>query len=143
MVGFPGLGVKTGSYRLVICASKSPRQFDNLGLKISTTVSWFGPQNQMSYGLSVVLQNGWEDEVGLLYLEASQDRVFQFNLKTSGDTVWMVHVTSSLRLRRVEAEDGPVDATECVRPFYSNFIVFYVLDHMDILVIYSFTWTYK
>jgi hypothetical protein len=97
----------------------------------------------MSYGLSVVLQNGWEDEVGLLYLEASQDRVFQFNLKTSGDTVWMVHVTSSLRLRRVEAEDGLVDATGCVRPFYSNFIVFYVLGHTDILVIYSFTWTYK
>jgi hypothetical protein len=32
--GFPGLGLKSGSYGLVI-----------LGLKIITTVCWFGPQN--------------------------------------------------------------------------------------------------
>jgi hypothetical protein len=31
--GFPGLGLKTGSHGLVICASKSPRQFFGLGLK--------------------------------------------------------------------------------------------------------------
>jgi hypothetical protein len=37
--GFPGLGLKTGSFSLVIWASKSPRRF--------------GPQNQVSFGLSV------------------------------------------------------------------------------------------
>jgi hypothetical protein len=31
--GFPGLGLETGSYGLVIWASKSPRQFLGLGLK--------------------------------------------------------------------------------------------------------------
>jgi hypothetical protein len=31
--GFPGLGLKTGSFSLVIWASKSPRQFLGLGLK--------------------------------------------------------------------------------------------------------------
>jgi hypothetical protein len=31
--GFPGLGLKIGSYDLVIWASKSPRQFLSLGLK--------------------------------------------------------------------------------------------------------------
>jgi hypothetical protein len=31
--GFPGLGLKTGSYGLVIWVSKSPRQFFYLGLK--------------------------------------------------------------------------------------------------------------
>jgi hypothetical protein len=31
--GFPGLGLKTGSYGLVIWASKSPRQFLSLGFK--------------------------------------------------------------------------------------------------------------
>jgi hypothetical protein len=36
----------------------------------------------------------------------------------------MVHVASSQRLYLVEAEDGWVDATGCVRPFYSNFVVF-------------------
>jgi hypothetical protein len=31
--GLPGLGLKTGSFGLVICASKSPRQFLGFGLK--------------------------------------------------------------------------------------------------------------
>jgi hypothetical protein len=31
--GFPDLGLKTGSFGLVICASKSPRRFLGLGLK--------------------------------------------------------------------------------------------------------------
>jgi hypothetical protein len=31
--GFPGLGLKTGSFGLVIWASKSPREFLGLGLK--------------------------------------------------------------------------------------------------------------
>jgi hypothetical protein len=55
------------------------------------TVSWFGPQNQVVYGLSVAPQNRWEDEDstgnvsrsgGLLRLEASQARVSRFCLKT-------------------------------------------------------------
>jgi hypothetical protein len=41
--GFPSLGLKTSSY--------------DLGLKTTMMVSWFGPQNQVGYGLSVVLQN--------------------------------------------------------------------------------------
>jgi hypothetical protein len=54
-------------------------------------ISWFGPQNQVGYGLSVALQNRWEDEdgaghtsrsSGLLHLEASWARVSQFCLKT-------------------------------------------------------------
>jgi hypothetical protein len=32
-VGFPGFGLKTGSFGLVIWASKSPRRFLGLGLK--------------------------------------------------------------------------------------------------------------
>jgi hypothetical protein len=41
-VGFLGLGLKTGSTGLVIWS-----------LKITATVSWFRPQNQVSFGLSV------------------------------------------------------------------------------------------
>jgi hypothetical protein len=41
---------------------------------------------------------------------------------------------TSLRMRWVKAEDGRVDATDCVGPFYPNFIVLYVLCHMDILI---------
>jgi hypothetical protein len=32
-------------------------QFDDLGLKITVTISWFGPQNQAGFGLSVASQN--------------------------------------------------------------------------------------
>jgi hypothetical protein len=35
--GFLGLGLKTGSYGLVICSSKSPRWFLGLSLKIKQT----------------------------------------------------------------------------------------------------------
>jgi hypothetical protein len=41
--GFLGLGLKTGSYGLVIWASKSPRRFLGLGLKTTAMVyQWFG-----------------------------------------------------------------------------------------------------
>jgi hypothetical protein len=57
-------------------------------------VSWFGPQNQVGFGLSVAPQNRWR-EVGaghalrssnLLGVEASLTRVSQSGLKTGGGT---------------------------------------------------------
>jgi hypothetical protein len=36
-------------------------QFGDLDLKIPTTVSWFGHQNQAGFGLSVAPQNRQED----------------------------------------------------------------------------------
>jgi hypothetical protein len=71
---------------------------------------------------------------GLLYMEASLARVSQLGLNTGGDAAWMVHVTSSRRLSRVKAEDGWVDVTGCVRPFYPNFVIFYVLVPRGILM---------
>jgi hypothetical protein len=71
---------------------------------------------------------------GLLHLEASLVRVSQFGLRNGGGAMRMVHVASSLRLRRVEAEDGWVDAMGCIGPLYPNFAVFVVLDHRGILV---------
>jgi hypothetical protein len=106
-------------------------------------VFWFWPQNQASYDLSVATQNQWDDEYdaghtsrssGLLRVEASQARVFQFVLNTGGGVARMVHMTSSWRLRRVQAEDRRVDAMSCIVPFYPNFVVFYVLLHRGILV---------
>jgi hypothetical protein len=57
--------------------------FGGLSLKIIAMVSWFGPQNQVGDGLSVTLQNRWEEDgaghtsrsSSLLHLE-SQVRVF-------------------------------------------------------------------
>jgi hypothetical protein len=46
----------------------------------------------------------------------------------------MMHMASSQMLRRVEAEDGRVDATVCIGPYYPNFVIFIVLGFKDILV---------
>jgi hypothetical protein len=55
-------------------------------------VSWFVPQNQVSFGLSVAPQNRWREVgaghasrfSGLLRVEVSLARVFQSGLKTDG-----------------------------------------------------------
>jgi hypothetical protein len=66
--------------------------FYDLGLKITATVSWFGPQNHVGFGLSVAPQNR-RREVGarhasksssLLGIQASLTRVSQSGLKTGG-----------------------------------------------------------
>jgi hypothetical protein len=70
-------------------------QFGELDLKITATVSWFGPENQAGFGLSVVPQNPRREDSmghgsrsgGLLLLEASRARVSQSGLKTGeGET---------------------------------------------------------
>jgi hypothetical protein len=81
--GFFGLDLKTGSYG-----------FGDLGLKITVTISWFGPKKQADFGLSVAPQNRWREvdaghtsrSSGLLGVEASLARIFQSGLKTGGDT---------------------------------------------------------
>jgi hypothetical protein len=57
-------------------------------------VSWFGPQNQVGYGLSVAPQNRWREvdmghasrSSGLLHVEGSLAKVSQSGLKTGGGT---------------------------------------------------------
>jgi hypothetical protein len=80
--GFPGFGFKIGSYG-----------FGDLGLKITATVSWFWPQNQAGFGLSVAPQNRRREvsaghtsrSSGLLGVDASLARVSQSGLKIGGD----------------------------------------------------------
>jgi hypothetical protein len=50
----------------------------------------------------------------------------------------LVHVVSLQWLRQEKAEDGWVDATGCIGPFYPKIIVFVVLGHMGIVVFYYF-----
>jgi hypothetical protein len=65
-------------------------QFDDLDLKITATVSWFGPQNQADFGLSVAPQNR-QREVDAGHasrtsgLKAGLARVSQSGIKTGGD----------------------------------------------------------
>jgi hypothetical protein len=57
-------------------------------------IFWFGPQNQIGYGLSVVPKNRRKGDgvghasrfSGLLRMEASRGRVFQSGLKTGRGT---------------------------------------------------------
>ena len=53
----PGLASKPTDGFLVEPQNQGGGGFPGLGLKITTTVSWFGPQNQAGFGLSVVPQN--------------------------------------------------------------------------------------
>jgi hypothetical protein len=98
----------------------------------------------VGYGLLVVPQNRREDEdgtwhvsrsSGLLHLEVSRARVSQSSLKTSEGAMRMVHVTSSWMSCGDEAKDSWIDETGCIRLFYPNFTVFFVLGHKDSLVI--------
>jgi hypothetical protein len=106
-------------------------------------VSWFGPQNQVTYSLSVAPQNRLVDEddvghesrfSGLLRLEASRARISQSGFKTSGGVAQMVHVASSRRSRGVQAKGGWIDVTGCIGPFYPDFAIFIVLGPEGVLV---------
>jgi hypothetical protein len=67
-------------------------RFGDLGLKITATISSFGPQNHAGFSLSVAPQNRWREvgsghvsiSSGLLHVEASRVRVFQSAIKTGG-----------------------------------------------------------
>jgi hypothetical protein len=111
--------------------------FGDLSLKIITTVSWFRPQNQAGYGLSVAPQNQWENDSVwgtrqdlVAYFSWKQVTLEFFSLTSRLTEKWwrVVHMASSQRLCRVEVEDGWVDATVCVGPFYPKIIIFSVLD---------------
>jgi hypothetical protein len=118
--------------------------FADLAHKITTTVSWFGPQNQVGFGLSVAPQNRREDEdgvrhtsrsSGLLYQEASWARVSQFASKLAEERWRVVHVASSWRSQGDKDDDGRVDAMDCIKLLYPNFVLFFVLGHKGSLVI--------
>jgi hypothetical protein len=69
-------------------------RFGDLGIKITVTVSWFVPQNQVSFGLSVVPQNQWMKvsvghatrSSGFLHVETSLTKVSQSDLKIGRGT---------------------------------------------------------
>jgi hypothetical protein len=108
------------------------------------TVSWFGPQNQADFGLSVVTQNRREEvNVGhtlrynaLLHLEASRSRVFQFTLKLAETRRQVVHMTPSRRSRGVKAEDSWINEMGYIGLFYTKITVFNIFGLNDVLVFY-------
>jgi hypothetical protein len=79
--GFPSLGLKTGSYGLVILASKSLRQFLSLGLKINQASDCRLHHKTNGGGVGAGHVSRYS---GLLHVEASLARVFQSGMKTGG-----------------------------------------------------------
>jgi hypothetical protein len=91
-----GLSSKPLGWFSRLGAQNRQLRFSDLCLKITAVVSWFVPQNQVGYGLSVVPQTGRDHEndvghasrfSGLLRLEVSRTRVLQSGLKTGGGAV--------------------------------------------------------
>jgi hypothetical protein len=94
--------------------------FFGLCLKITATVSWFVPQNQVDLGLSVAPQNRRREvgvghmsrSNGLLRMKTSLTRVSQSGLKTDGDATMcgargiIVEVASKASWRRMGRCDG-------------------------------------
>jgi hypothetical protein len=62
---------------------------------------------------------------GLLRLEESRARVFQFASKLAEERRRVVDVASSQRSREVKVKDGWVDAMGCIEFFYLNFVIFH------------------
>jgi hypothetical protein len=75
--GFPGLGLKTSSYGLVIWASKTPRRFFGLGLK----TKWVMVCRLHHKTDESRMAQDTSRSSDLLHLEASRARVSQFALK--------------------------------------------------------------
>jgi hypothetical protein len=68
-------------------------------------------------------------------VEASLARVSQSGMKTDGGATTGGARGTSRKLRQRQAEDGRVDATDCVGPCYPCFTVFFLLGPRGIVVI--------
>jgi hypothetical protein len=131
--GFPGLDLKTGSYGLVIWASKSPRRFLGLGLKTKQPLLVYRLHHKTDGRVTV-----WD---------TCQDLAACFTWKQ----VWLgfpslasrltevrrrvVHVAPSRMLRQSQVEDGWVDMMGCVVPCHPYFTVFFLLDPRGTIII--------
>jgi hypothetical protein len=130
--GFSVLCLKTDSSDLVIWASKLPRRFLSLDLKIKWG-SVCRLRHKTDGGRSVrdMCQDlaaclSWK-QVWLGFLSLVR-RLMEARRR-------VVHVAPSQRLRRRQAEDGRVDATGSVGPCYPCFTVFFLLAARGVVVI--------
>jgi hypothetical protein len=73
--------------------------------------------------------------IGLLHMKANRDRVTQFASKLTEVRRRMMHTAPSGMLRRDEAENGRIDVMNYVGLCYPYFIIFIVLDPMNIVVL--------
>jgi hypothetical protein len=133
--GFPGLGLKIDSSGLVIWASKSLRRFLGLGLK-TKWASVCRLRYKTDGGRSA--RNTHQDLAACLASKQVWLGFPSLAWRLAKARRRVVHVTLSRKLRRRQAEYGRVDATGCVRPYYSCFAVFFLLGPRGVVVILAF-----
>jgi hypothetical protein len=118
--GFFSLGLKTSRYGLMIWTSKSTRRFLGLGLKTKQ---------------ASVCQLHHKTDGRAMKWDTRRDLAACFTWKQ----VWLgflsltsrlaearrrvLHVAPSRRLHQSQVEDGQVDVTGCIGPFYPTFFV--------------------
>jgi hypothetical protein len=122
--------------------------------KPAAPVWWFGSQNHRdsflvwtskSNRLQFVgcatkpTEEGWCGTRVEIWLFASRESMSRYGFFSLASRLvetqrWVVHIASLRRLRRVEAEDGWVDTTDCVGPSYAKNVISSVLGHRDIIV---------
>jgi hypothetical protein len=71
---------------------------------------------------------------GLLRVKTSRVRVFSLSSRLAEARRQVVHVAPPRRSYEDQFEDGRVDTTGYVRPYYPYFAIFYVLGTRSILV---------
>jgi hypothetical protein len=119
---FFGLGLKTSSSGLVIYASKSSRRFLDLGIKTKqTSVCRLRQKTDRE-------MSAWDTRRDLATCFSWKQVRLEFLSLASRlmeTQRWVVHMASSWRLHRDEAEDGRVNVMRCIGLFYHKIIVFY------------------
>jgi hypothetical protein len=108
--GFPGLCLKTGSYGLVIWASKSLRRFLGLGLKIKQ---------------ATICRLRHNTEGRVTAWDTHRDLVSCFVWKHVG-LGFPSLATRLVEARRNQVKDGRVNAMGYVRPCYPCFVIFFL-----------------
>jgi hypothetical protein len=134
--GFPGLGLKTGSYDLVVLASKSLRQFLGLGLKTKRATVC-----RLRHKIEGRMKTAWGTRRDLVACFAWKQVGLGFPSLASRLVVarhkwctWHHH----RGLVEVKPKDRRFDGVGCgaveVRPIYPSLVVIFLLAHRGILV---------
>jgi hypothetical protein len=129
--GFHCLGLKTDSYGLVIWASKSPRRFLGLGLKTKqasvcllchkTNGGRSARYTRLDLSACFMWKQFW------LGFPSLASRLVEARRR-------VVHVVPLRRLYRTQVEDGWVNVTGYVGPWYPCFAIFFLLAPRGIVI---------
>jgi hypothetical protein len=108
------MSIKTGSSGLVICVSKSLRWFLDLDLK-TKRASIYRLRHKIDGARS---ERDTHRDLTACFVRKQVGLGFPQTSRLAESRQWVVHVAPSQMLHRVQVEDGRVNATDCVEPWY-------------------------